>query len=392
MSFLSFAQKDLARLLSNCNLISPKKSEVELFTYTKFAVVEGKVQITAINPSLFYQSALTPQSLDLGEEETVIFLVKTDLITNAISLISDDLVGLDVSLEKHTLSIQGAKSKHTLRINTQLVDEFKLPEEESEQFETEVRLTLDDLSAANKIAGTSVGNPKVVYEPQFLNICYTLNPSTKEMYIVSTDKYRLSKQKLVANYEATNAEVEFPKNYLLHPASLNLLSACAGPEDEVITLRFGQNYLWIALEEATLTMRYGSGNFPEYDKIIPQSFGCSFLLESSELLESLKQIYFAARTNTINKTVTINVRPAENEIVFQAKTEDGNSSQSTVSLENYEGVQDAWDQSFNADYLLDYIGTIKTEKLLWEANPGKPSVLSPENQKETQMCLVSGLR
>lgn len=392
MSFFSVPQKELAKILSNCNLISPKKSEVELFTYTKITLDAERITLSAINPSLFYQTSLLLSEQTTEAQDTTTFLVKTDLIASAISLISDEVVGLEIALESHTLHVQGAKSKHVLRINTRLLEEFRLPEAEAETVETEVRLTLEDVVQANKIANTSVGNPKMVYEPQFLNICYTLSPNTRDLYVVSTDKYRLSKQKLVANYEASAEGIEFPKNYLLHPANLNLLQACAGEKDEVLTFRFGQNYLWISLAQATLTMRYGAGNFPEYDKIIPQSFACSFVVETSEVLESLKQVYFAARTNLINKTVTLGVNPEKNELTLTAKTEEGHSSESTVSLEHYEGVSEAWSQGFNADYLLNYITAIKSERILWEANPGKPSVLSPENKKEAQMCLISGLR
>ncbi len=392
MSFLSFNQKELSRILGICNLISPKKSEVDLFTYTKFEIKEDVVEISAINASIFYRTKIKPKTLDLGENPELVFLIKTDLVTNAISLIHDELVGLELSIEKHTLSVQGAKAKHNLRINTQLIKDFNLPEASSEELETVVRLDPNDLTEANKITSTSVGNPKVIYEPQFLNICYTLAPQTKEVIMVSTDKYRLAKLKLVGNYDESKPDVEFPKNYLLHPNNLNLLASCMTDEDEVVTMKFGQNYLWVDLENATLTMRYGSGNFPEYEKIIPQSFGCSFQVHTQELLDSLKQVYFAARTNTINKTVTIKISPSKQEIVFESKTEDGNSSQATLTLENYEGVEEDWDQSFNADYLIDYISTLKTERVLWEANPGKPSVLSPENMKEKQVCLISGLR
>jgi DNA polymerase III subunit beta len=392
MSYFSFSQKELSRLLASCNIVSPKKSEIELFTYTKFEFKDKVLELTAINSSIFYKTTIKPNTNETEDGEELVFLIKTDIITAATSLINDEFVGIEIDLNAQTLSIQGAKSKHNLRINRSLVDDFKLPDVTEEKFETEIRLTLDDVASANKIATTAVGNPKVIFEPQFLNICYTLAPKTKEMYIVATDKYRLSKQKLVANYEEHATDVEFPKNYLLHPHNLNLLTACAGGEDEVVTLKFGQHYLWILLKDASLTMRYGTGNFPEYDKIIPQSFSCSFYVSTADLLESLRQIYFAARTNTINKTVTLQVFPAKKEIVFGAKTDDGNSSQSTISMDDYDGVSEEWSQSFNADYLIDYISSIKTEKLLWEANPGKPSVISPQNHKDTQMCLISGLR
>jgi len=51
-----------------------------------------------------------------------------------------------------------------------------------------------------------------------------------------------------------------------------------------------------------------------------------------------------------------------------------------------------WSQSFNADFLLEYLSSVETENVLWESNPGKPAVLSPEGKKETEFYLVSGLR
>jgi DNA polymerase III subunit beta len=389
--FFSFTQKELAKLLSSCNLISPKKSDVEILTYTKFDVVESEVEITCFNSSVFFKSSLKPKTIEL-DEESKSFLIKTDLIASAISLINDEIVGMEVDFEKHTLSVQGAKSKHTLRINTQLLEDFKLPNEAEEVVESEVRMTLNDVIVANKIASTSVGNPKVIFEQQFLNVCYTLLPNSKELLIVSTDKYRLAKQKMTANYDKTSKEIEFPKNYLIHPFNLQLLPACASDDDEIVTLLFCQNYLIVKLLESTLFMKYGSGNFPDYDKIIPQSFACSFQITTADALEALRQTYFAARTNAINKTVVITVNPTTNELQLSAKTEDGNSSVAIIQMSEYEGVSDEWSQSFNADYLRDYISVVSTDLLLWEANPGKPSVLSPKDQKENQMCLVSGLR
>jgi hypothetical protein len=70
----------------------------------------------------------------------------------------------------------------------------------------------------------------------------------------------------------------------------------------------------------------------------------------------------------------------------------GESSESTITLTNYEGISDDWEQPFNSGYLTDYLNTTTTEEILWESNPSKPSILSPKGHKATQMYLVSGLK
>ena len=109
-------------------------------------------------------------------------------------------------------------------------------------------------------------------------------------------------------------------------------------------------------------------------------------------MAGLRQVYLSARSNLANKTVNVEILPKENKIVLSAETEDGNKSESTLTLKNYEGIDDSWKQSFNADYLMDYLNVLQTEEMVWEANPGKPSVLSPIGEKEKQLYLVSGLK
>jgi DNA polymerase III sliding clamp (beta) subunit (PCNA family) len=93
-----------------------------------------------------------------------------------------------------------------------------------------------------------------------------------------------------------------------------------------------------------------------------------------------------------NKSISIKVEPEKSKVTFSANSAEGNNSESVINLSNYEGSSDSWEQAFNADYLIDYFNTIKTDNLLWESNPGKPSVISPEHEKEKQLYLVSGLK
>ncbi len=394
MAFFSVNQKDFQQILNFCNQISPKRSDIDVLTFTKFELKDNQVVVSSFNSSFFYNTHLKVASLELEEGVETSFLVKTDIIASSVSLITDELVGLEVDLEKLTLLIQGSKSKHKLRIDTSNLKDFKLPEESSEDLENSVTLSSLEFLEANRASLISVGQPKNVYQPEFLNICYQVKATSKEFLVVSTDRFRVTKTVLVGAYdpvESQGLELEESKNYLLNSKNLTLLDTFLNTE-ESIQLYFHRNFLWVKLATATLILGYSDGKYPDFEKIIPQSFTCSFIVESKEILGSLKQVYLFAKSNTANKSVTLKVLPAESKLIFSAETSDGYASESSVDVTNYEGVSEEWSQAFNADYLIDYISLLSTEKFLWEANPGKPSILSPENQKNRQLYLVSGLR
>jgi DNA polymerase III sliding clamp (beta) subunit (PCNA family) len=391
MPFISLLQKDLQKVLNICNQISPKKSDIEIFTFTKVSIENNVAQFSSINPNVFFKTDVKMGNSDTLENR-IEFLIKTDIFASSVALIHDEMVGLDIDLDKTTMYVQGAKSKHTLRINTQLLSDFLLPQENPEELEAQVSINAEELIDANKVAFTTVGQPKNVYQPEFLSICYSLKKSHNQLVVVSCDKYRISKTHLKAEF--THASEGFDgeiTNFLIQPKGLQLLASSLNGEEN-LELNFEKNYLWVKFGDSTLTLRYGDGKFPDYEKIIPQSFTCTFLLNTKDLLDSLKQVYLMARTNVMNKSVVLTMDPGQKKVTFTAKTDDGYASESSLSVENYEGIEEVWNQSFNADYLMDYIGNVGTDTITFEANPGKPLVMSPEHQKARQLCLVQGLR
>lgn len=391
MPFLSLNQKDLQKALGLCNQVSPKRSDIEVFSYTKLTVSQETVVLSAINSNVFYQVKLNLETQSKVDQDLSV-LVKTDIFTSSVSLISDDLVGLDINTDNLSMVVQGASSKHTLRINQDKLEDFIEPKENPDELEATLVLGTQELLAADKLAFTTVGLPQNIYQPEFLSVCYTLNPQENCVYVVSCDKFRISKTKVEATFQHLSDNLgQEPVNFLIQPKGLQLL-AVAATEEKDIELNFERTTLWVRLDKATLTLRYGEGKFPDYDKIIPQSFTCSFALGVKEAQEGLRQAYLCAKANLINKSVNLQVDPKNKKLTFLSKTDDGYASESVVDMENYEGVQDVWNQSFNADYLLDFINSLQSEKVLFEANPGKPLVMSPENQKTRQLCLVQGLR
>jgi DNA polymerase-3 subunit beta len=390
MPFLSLSQKQLASVLGVCSQISLKKSEVEAFTFTKITLTKDSVSVSALNSGAFYTTILEPQNLDLNQDEFS-FLIKTEIFSGAINLITDELVGLDINPEKHTLVVQGSKAKHTLRIDTDRLTDFVEPKPTSD-LQATLEVSSDDFIKAVNASLVSVGQAKNVYEPKFLNVCFTPKIEEKKLYVVSTDRYRVSKTCIDAEITNVAAKLETETvNYLILPKNLQLFVALSHT-NKVVKVNFYEDFSLLEVDKSKLMVRFGDGVYPDYEKIIPQSFTCSFLVETKELLAGLKQVYLSARSNAVNKSIILDIEPETNKITFSSSSEDGYASESAINMTNYQGTMEAWKQSFNADYLIEYINTVENATIFWEANPGKPSVLSPLNEKEKQVYLVSGLK
>lgn len=390
MPFLSLSQKTLSSVIAICSQISLKKSEVEAYTFTKVTITKEMVMFSALNSGAFYTTSLIPNNLDLDQSEYS-FLIKTEIFSGAINLIPDEEIGFDINPEKHTLVVQGSKAKHTLRIDTERLADFIEPQPTSE-LQAEITLESDSFIKALNASFVSVGQAKNVYEPKFLNVCFTPKIDEKKLYIVSTDRYRVGKTSIDAEISNISEKLQNEvQNYLILPKNLQLFIAFAH-SFKTVKLNFYEDFAELNTENTKIMVRFGEGNYPDYEKIIPQSFSCSFQINTKEILNCLRQVYLSARSNTVNKSINLEVLPSENKIMLSSQTEDGYASESSLEILNYQGTMENWKQSFNADYLIEYINTLENPMIFWEANPGKPSVLSPLDEKERQLYLVSGLK
>jgi DNA polymerase-3 subunit beta len=390
MPFISVNKTSIQSALTLANQVSPKKSDIDIFTYAKCRITKDTLTVASLQSHAYFKTSVPVQQSDLEAE--IVLLIKADMFSSTVNTMNDDVISLEIDLAKHTLTLQGAKSKHTLRFDTDRVSDFVEPQEKPDELVVKFQVKTGDLMEANKVAFTTVGLPKNVYQPELLSFCYTVNPTDKNISVVSCDKFRISKTVLDTTIEHVSGDFgEAERNFLIQPKGVQLLQACISNEP-VVSLNFEQSMIWVHTPNSTLVLRYGEGNFPDYNKIIPKSYTCHFSVNTEDARQALKQVYLTARTNVINKSLAMKVDPASNKITFNATSDDGFASESTVDIIGYEGVSEEWSQSFNTDYLMDYINLVTAENVVFDANPGKPMVLSPKDQKERQICMVQGLR
>lgn len=391
MSTFTVAKNSLQSKINLCNQICTKKDPVEVYTHTKIEVKAGILFISCLNSSLFFQSSITLESATTD----CVFAIKTDMFASAVDLLDNSTIELKFDSEKQTLLVKGNKAKHNLRTNNRLVDDFICPVQNPDSVRATVEMESKNFENSVQKAFVAVGTPKNTYQPEFCNICFSVNDLTNSLNVVSTDRYRISRvvpaiTSLVVNKENSNYK-EGQTNFLILPKNLKLALSSI---DSAVTVKltFENDFAWIKAGSTELTVSYGQGNYPDYNKIIPESFACNFVIDPKEMMTALKQVSLIGNLDAVNRKVKLFVNPEAKEIKLVTENSDGESSESVISIDKYEGVNDSWEQSFNSGYITDYLSITDATKLLWESNPGKPSILSPENQKDVELYLVSGLK
>ena len=272
------------------------------------------------------------------------------------------------------------------------MENFIIPEQNEKNQLAGFSLTADELNETNKTCFISVGSPKNMYDTPYLNICYTLRPSLSQLIIVSTDRFRITRNQLNKDFIKLNDEVKNTEftNFLIPPNSLKLVASALAEKEVKISLE--SEFCFFQIDDNhVIISRYGDGKFSDYEKIIPQSFSCSFVINTEEFLSSLRQVYWCI-ANDVKKSVQLQLDPSQNSLTLLAININGEESNSEIKLESYQGNNESWTQFFSADYLKDYLSTVKTPSFLWESNPNKPVILSPKDQKSSQFYLVGVLR
>jgi DNA polymerase-3 subunit beta len=184
---------------------------------------------------------------------------------------------------------------------------------------------------------------------------------------VATDGYRLS----VKDFGLS--KITLPAKGLLLPARtfLEVTKIFVGKAEQTLGLSLDANQLIFAGEEAEIVSRLLEGDFPAFEKIIPQSKNTTITLDREELLRSVRlAAIFARDSANIVKFVIHNCK-----LVISANTQQIGSSQSTLEAKTTgEDNQIA----FNARYFLDFLNSTNAEEICLEmTTPLAPCVCRP---------------
>lgn len=202
-----------------------------------------------------------------------------------------------------------------------------------------------------------------------------LNPNS--LTLVATDGHRLVH--IIHNNPVTGVSGEqrllVPRKTLVELAKL---------VDGVSQVEFGhsENHLFFRLDERLLVSRVLVGQFPNFEMVIPRDNDQTLLLNTSEFSGALKRV--ALMADEESRQVKFSIK--EDTMEVWAASSDIGEAHETLPIQ-YSGS--ALDISFNAQYILDFLGNLNSEEVAFELKDGDTQgLLKPRNQDSFALSYV----
>ncbi len=169
----------------------------------------------------------------------------------------------------------------------------------------------------------------------------------KALTMVATDGHRLA----LVEHKVANPGVEGVYKTLLPKKAMQELLKLAADAEEGALFQFSgdDNHLFFQLGERLLLSRKLTGNFPDFERVLPKTQTHQVFLGKDEIKSTIQRVSQFSE----ERSKAIRLQFADGEMKVFSSMSDTGESEETIAID-YSGP--ATDIGFNAQYLLDFLG------------------------------------
>ena len=196
----------------------------------------------------------------------------------------------------------------------------------------------------------------------------------KNLILVATDGYRLSVKKIVGFKELKEAK-KLEKGLIIPARTLMEVARIIGEQEQEkkigLTVSSDSNQVIFSTPEAEIVSRLIEGDFPEFEKVIPNKSETKVIVETETLIKAAKMASIFARESA--NIVRVEIRNSSLKVSANTAQVGSNVSEIRVKTEGKKNKI-----AFNSRYLLDFLNSIETEQISFQmSSPLNPGVFKP---------------
>lgn len=192
----------------------------------------------------------------------------------------------------------------------------------------------------------------------------------KDLLMVATDGYRLSLKRISGMKGLAEME-EFKKGLIIPSRTLTEVAKVAHSEEEGKTIGLSidgeSKQIIFSTPEAEIVSRLIEGEFPEFDKVIPDEEETTITLEKEDFIRSVRVAAIFARESAN----IVRLEIGQETLKVSANTAQVGSNVSEVEVKT-KGKENQI--AFNSRYLMEFLGSLGGERIVFKMtsalNPG----------------------
>ena len=343
-------QENLKQSLNYLQKVIPNKPQLPILSSILLKAEANQLLISATD---LYLGIKTDLIVEVETEGSLV--VNGDIFKNLINSLNAGKIELE--LKDNSLLISQGKTK--TKLACQSAEEYpQFPEVEGDEFV----FNINDLEKIqNQVSfATSIDQTRPILTSILMNF------SDSGLEVVATDGFRL------AQLFFKNNKFSINKQLLVPAKALNELYRIAKQievEEVKILVSEELKQLLFKVSNVEMYVRLIEGDYPPYEKIIPPSFSLEIELDAEEFLTELKRAFIFAKdaSNIVRLNFTNDI------LEVKAISPSFGEYKGEMAIENKSGENG--EIAFNVHYLIDFINTVKPEKLWFGMNESlKPAM------------------
>jgi DNA polymerase-3 subunit beta len=357
---LQVTQENLNKALSTVARVANTRGTLPVLANVLIKTVGGRLSIAATNLDI----AIT-HYIGAKVSENGAITVPARLMQDFVSSLPAGVI--DIKLDDYKLNI--ATEQYRSVINGVSAEEFPVMPSISKGKTWSIPASEFKKSLQQVVIAASNDETRPVLTGVYL---HTVDGS---LYMAATDSYRLAEKELFKTDEQIN---------LLVPVTAmnDLLRIVSDSDDEVRVISDDQQVLF-QVGDVELVARLIEGKYPDYRKLIPQTFETTAILKRADLLNATKISSLFARESAGSITLNVDESAQELNIRSVASQLGENTARAVAKVTGGGSI------TLNSRYLLDALNAISGEEVSFSFN-GKlePSVLrDPANASYTHIVM-----
>jgi len=340
---ISVNRADLLRELTATQGVVERKTTIPILSNFLLEAEDGRVTITATDLDQSIRTSCAAKVKKPGS-----CTIPARKLYDYIKLLSDGDIGIKL-MENHWIQIRSGRS------NTKMVGMARANFPQIPAFPEVGIVKIPAASLRGMIART-------IFAISNEESRYTLNGAllvlkAESMAMVATDGHRLAfVEKTGESLPSVNGE---KKTLVPRKALSELQSLLANSDEEFVEFADDEQTLFFRSGGRTLTSRKLTGQFPNYEAVMPRDNNKFVIVRAADLGSSIQRVaqFADERSNAIK------MKLEQNELKISSSSTDSGESEDTIETP-YQF--DAIMVGFNAQYLLDFLKVSGTSEVRLE--------------------------
>lgn len=356
---LQVLQEKLSRGLNIASRFASSRAQLPVLGNILLTTKKNKLLISSTNLEISVAISVGAQVKKEGD-----ITIPARTITDLVGNLPNEVVNLEAKKEKMSVSTENFDSI----VSGMNAGDF--PDVPSSTRKGAIKLPGEQFQKALSqiIFAASVDETR----PVLTGVLFILKKGSLTM--VATDGFRLSQKKISVKGIKKKKTIIIPKN------ALNELMRLAGDEEEIkFGIKNSDNQVIFGLSNITLTSRILEGEFPDFEKIIPDKSKYTVSVDKEEILRAVKLASVFARDSA--NIVKLSV--AKKSLTVSAESQQSGEQETELDVKVGGSIGKGFEIAFNYRFLEEFLNSVDGEGVEFKfSEPSSPGIFVDPKDKE----------